>query len=129
MFPLLRIRRVVLLYLVSDISDILEIFSRHLFVEVIQICFRSCCIDIQIVALFFLRCIQLLGGLIGLFSFKFLLSGLTISNVGRRSLCSLRPGNLNVLGHVGGRYARSDLQDSIFTITDVIKMPKNLKTK
>ena len=51
-----------------------------------------------------------------LLSFKIiLLNGLTISIVGRRSLPSLRHANLNVLGHVGGRYARSDLHYTILT--------------
>ena len=58
----------------------------------------------------------------GLFSFKNLLSnGLTMSIVGRSERSDLRHGNLNTIGHVGGRYARSDLQYSLFIITDVIK--------
>ena len=57
----------------------------------------------------------------GIFSFKiFLLNGLTMSIVGRSERSDLRHGNLNVLGHVGGRYARSDLQYSSFIITVVI---------
>ena len=44
-----------------------------------------------------------------------------MSLVGRSEGSDLRPGNLNTIGHVGGRSARSDLQDSLFIITDVIK--------
>ena len=51
------------------------------------------------------------------------------SIVGRSEHSDLRHGTLNVIGHVGGRSARSDLQYSLFSITDVKKMPKNLKTK
>ena len=48
----------------------------------------------------------------GLFSFKNVLSnGFTLSLVGRSELCDFRHGNLIIMGHVGGRYARSDLQD------------------
>ena len=48
----------------------------------------------------------------GLFSFRFHLGhGLTMSIVGRSDL---RHGNLNFIGHVGGRSARSDL--SILTV-------------
>ena len=57
-----------------------------------------------------------------LFSFKnHLLRGLTMSIVGRSEGCDLRHVSLYFIGHVGGRYARSDLQYSLFTITDVIK--------
>ena len=55
-----------------------------------------------------------------LFSFRYHLGhGLTLSIVGRSERSDLRHGNLNIIGHVGGRYARFDLQYSLFTITDV----------
>ena len=58
----------------------------------------------------------------GLFSFRYHLGhGLTLSLVGRSERSDLRHGNLSTIRHVGGRSARSDLQDSLFTITDVIK--------
>ena len=58
----------------------------------------------------------------GLFSIKNqLLRGLTMSIVGRSERSDLRHGNLNIICHVGGRSARSDLQYSLFTITDVTK--------
>ena len=58
----------------------------------------------------------------GLFSFRYHLGhGLTLSLVGRSERSDLRLGNLSTIRHVGGRYTRSDLQDSLFTITDVIK--------
>ena len=57
-----------------------------------------------------------------LFRFRYYLGhGLAMSIVGRSERSDLRPSNLNFIGHVGGRYARSDLQYSLFTITDVIK--------
>ena len=47
--------------------------------------------------------------------------GLTMRIVGRSERSDHRQGNLNIIGPVGGRYPRSDLQYSLFTITDVIK--------
>ena len=39
----------------------------------------------------------------------------------RSERSDLRHDNLIIIRHIGGRYTRSDLQDSLFTITDVIK--------
>ena len=50
-----------------------------------------------------------------------------MSIVGRSEGSDLRHGNLNTIGHVGGRYPRSDLQYSLFTITDVTKNTKKPK--
>ena len=39
-----------------------------------------------------------------------------MSVVGRSERSDLRHGNLNIIGHVGGRYARSDLQYYVYTV-------------
>ena len=41
--------------------------------------------------------------------------------VGRSEGSDLRHVNLKVIGHVGGRYPRSDLQCPLFALTNVIK--------